>query len=1081
MTQRVDKDSLPLNQPRRTPGHPDKSHIVKTKVDGKEKLIRFGEQGASTAGKPKEGESDRMKAKRASFKSRHAKNIAKGPSSPAYWANKVKWADGGSVRLNYAQGDSVRVTPQNAALGSIANFLKQSYAPQRTQQMQGVMEFLGVPAVARTVERMSYGQPITNLNKANVPLLPEDTAEAAMIVAPPLASMAKRVGTNLVQTAPYVARDIAQSMSSPLKSYVVKPKGGNWLSGSVESAIKPLKGTTEPRLTHINEQGQAVGPGYGRPMTQEELQTLMSNPMYERNKAVNRWLDTKLNKYIRNEMGTPEDPVRALAERGILHVDPERGLSYHPQDVVRNRMAADSMVRTPTLESPGTRMGVMPPAREWEDATDAMIVPRSAGDLTAGANKSPYWETSLTTEHRLEQDPWLAKVPPETPVYQFGDRADLRERLGLDHLVDELKFSMDPNSGLPDNLRFDPKDVDKITVPQAVERVSKINAWRAEQAAQAEKAGMMQNLQATPRLADEGLQLSFVDKPGGAWVDIPETTEIKGKQLCTSIGKAGGWCTQADWAATSYGSGENRLTALVDAEGRPHAQAKISTRIPDPDSMELGGMLNDEDALADQIYRNAGRILSERGFGDAEDLAMTLGAGAERELPQAARDILGDVFEQAERMVPKKELPIPDITELKPPGNSFTSDRAQEYMKRDPDYKAKVTDSVLKFLNGGEWGKVNDLDHYDIIDAQDPNAVLRALGKVSPERNIQRAIDNFNATVDANPNAPRFMTQEQLRDFLAPVEPPDTDVPGYAGGGLVKGAVKNIGEMVQKYLAKDSPEAAVTAAKEAPKEQKMLMGVYRGYAGEAPGETVYHAGAEFTRPNPGLFTNPERAAVEQFQRFTGAPRLHTLEAKPRRAGSDEDVYAIARRLGVYNPGVPASQYLEQGENAIFPESALIVEELRGMGLDSLRLKDGMGKQPSLVALDPAVVRPAPELFATPQKRVADYYAQKRAAQTGERPHVEMVLVDPFAGRTYGHSTMGSGKQEPMTTRAKKLKPEDVKSRTQLYAEGGSVSAYDPMQVDDVMNSINAPRGYAEGGSVTAYDSGRVDAILNQFM
>lgn len=91
MTQRIDKDSLQLNQPKRTPNHATKSHVVKTKVDGKEKLIRFGEQGASTAGKPKDGESDRMVAKRASFKARHSANIAKGPSSAAYWANKVKW------------------------------------------------------------------------------------------------------------------------------------------------------------------------------------------------------------------------------------------------------------------------------------------------------------------------------------------------------------------------------------------------------------------------------------------------------------------------------------------------------------------------------------------------------------------------------------------------------------------------------------------------------------------------------------------------------------------------------------------------------------------------------------------------------------------------------------------------------------------------------------------------------------------------------------------------------------------------------------------------------------------------------
>jgi hypothetical protein len=87
----VDKAAMACNKPRRTPNNPKKSHVVKACYDGKEKIIRFGEQGASTAGKPKEGESDRMKAKRASFKSRHGENIAKGKSSAAYWADKVKW------------------------------------------------------------------------------------------------------------------------------------------------------------------------------------------------------------------------------------------------------------------------------------------------------------------------------------------------------------------------------------------------------------------------------------------------------------------------------------------------------------------------------------------------------------------------------------------------------------------------------------------------------------------------------------------------------------------------------------------------------------------------------------------------------------------------------------------------------------------------------------------------------------------------------------------------------------------------------------------------------------------------------
>jgi hypothetical protein len=80
-----------FNKPKRTPNHPKKSHIVVAKEGSKIKTIRFGEQGAKTAGKPKAGESDRMKKKRASFKARHRKNISKGKMSAAYWADKVKW------------------------------------------------------------------------------------------------------------------------------------------------------------------------------------------------------------------------------------------------------------------------------------------------------------------------------------------------------------------------------------------------------------------------------------------------------------------------------------------------------------------------------------------------------------------------------------------------------------------------------------------------------------------------------------------------------------------------------------------------------------------------------------------------------------------------------------------------------------------------------------------------------------------------------------------------------------------------------------------------------------------------------
>lgn len=80
-----------FNKPKRTPDHPKKSHIVVAKEGDKIKTIRFGEQGAKTAGAPKAGEPEAMTKKRASFKARHAKGIAKGKMSAAYWADKVKW------------------------------------------------------------------------------------------------------------------------------------------------------------------------------------------------------------------------------------------------------------------------------------------------------------------------------------------------------------------------------------------------------------------------------------------------------------------------------------------------------------------------------------------------------------------------------------------------------------------------------------------------------------------------------------------------------------------------------------------------------------------------------------------------------------------------------------------------------------------------------------------------------------------------------------------------------------------------------------------------------------------------------
>lgn len=79
------------NKPKRTPKHPTKSHAVLAKEGETVKLIRFGQQGV-TGSPPREGESKAAKARRASFKARHADDIAKGKLSAAFWADKAKWS-----------------------------------------------------------------------------------------------------------------------------------------------------------------------------------------------------------------------------------------------------------------------------------------------------------------------------------------------------------------------------------------------------------------------------------------------------------------------------------------------------------------------------------------------------------------------------------------------------------------------------------------------------------------------------------------------------------------------------------------------------------------------------------------------------------------------------------------------------------------------------------------------------------------------------------------------------------------------------------------------------------------------------
>jgi hypothetical protein len=311
---------------------------------------------------------------------------------------------------------------------------------------------------------------------------------------------AKATGQALGPTAVRMGEDYLQRQG--LMPGVIKPKGGNWLSGSVEESVKPLK-TTLPDVELVRAAGMD-------PM----------NPGRAQAEALNNFIDKKIAPYIRNEMATPDDPLRAMAEKYAVdkpvklaevqgRIDAfaakmkqearERGVPVEMLTSMRQQMIGlekekalleareglHSELFAPNVDDienlgdvrydqgfePGG-MGQSEQARIWEDLADvAFDEPSQAG--------------SRWGEATLQTDPWLRKVPPETPVYgEFLSTDDL----GFRHLVDELRNAINPASGLPKNLLIDPADLGKLTMTQAVDRVADINAWRATQKIEANQA-----------------------------------------------------------------------------------------------------------------------------------------------------------------------------------------------------------------------------------------------------------------------------------------------------------------------------------------------------------------------------------------------------------------------------------------------------------------------------------------------------------------------------------------------------------------------------------------------------------------
>lgn len=481
--------------------------------------------------------------------------------------------------------------------------------------------------------------------------------------------------------------DIDVSVEAPRGAMsVVKQKGGNWLSGSVEDALKGLK----QRAYDARNTEEAVS----------------------KTSALNNWIDKQLTRYVKNEMATPEDPIRALAERGVLHFTPDWVPEAGPARYQRGAAFGNVGKGAP-------RMGETPLAQDWEDLTDTSV-------------DTLYKGTSIPLS-AYPANPWLSKLEQGAAVH----KADL-DNLGFPHLIDELSNALNPESGLPRELLLDPKSLERVSVPQAVERVAKINAWRAAQKAEAD--ALRANNAATQVFKEypenNPLGLRWVELKAPEQVDLAAVKraphwENPDEAFLTHQGRrqalqdalkyegdimghcVGGYCDDVL-------TGRSRIYSLRDAKGQPHVT--IETAPPYHEGFSAHG---DWDKLPEDLQ---------------EQLMKDYGSGS-----------VGWAY----RVQEDPRVKAWAAENMPPPPARIKQIKGKQNRAPNPEYLPFVQD----FVRSGKWSDVGDYKNAGLIDRLSlPGDVL-------------------------TPDTPQYLTPDEVRAMGVD---PDSLFKNFAHGGSVE-------------------------------------------------------------------------------------------------------------------------------------------------------------------------------------------------------------------------------------------------------------------------------------------------------
>ena len=694
--------------------------------------------------------------------------------------------------------------------------------------------------------------------------------------------------------------------------HIIKPEGGNWLTGNVEKSVEPLRRHDLPDLF----------PEFGEPP-----------PNSDTNKAINKWIDSNLANYVKKQMGTESDPIRKLAEQDITHLPRELAEpnveAWTPDELAEARVQAGF---------PAEGVGKSNLAQMWEQMADQSIYPYKAKDfqtvnkLVSKQNQAIYDMQKLEEEAKVlarknlieklpdqspegidiilrnidnptmyelagsgvakkinklrekifqyevpqvgfkqrafEENPWLTKVDPETNIYHTQTGG-----LGFDHIVDVLK--QDVAEG-----RIRPEQLNKVSMEQAVRRTHEYDQEMARKMAEAQ-------IKAT-----EGMPVHKEYPEGYKWIELKAPEELpegwtkktgalgetlhydpqgrmsinpnqeKLEQALNYEGETMGHCVGG--YCPDVIEGRSRIYSLRDPRGEPHVTVEVRPNQA-RSKYETDWLMSQPEDVQDKITKQA---LAEHEATKAtrtpEEDRFTWGQA----LSNAIKSHMGEVPDQ--------------IIQIKGKQNRAPKEEYLPY--------------VQDFVRGGNWSDVGDLRNTGLMDVEN------FLNPTTREKYLEHKLD-----------IPKYATEAELdklhNEYLRLAEPNNYIPPET---GMKKGGKVSISdncdcqhmEVMDKHMAGGG--ALSKAAIEALERMKALKPEFQARTNLLNKYKAETASIPYNEVKPFQMTNEqireemdrmarEQAEREQSKAKGGAvEKLIKLARAP--AKSKAEIEAIAQRI-----------------------------------------------------------------------------------------------------------------------------------------------------------------------------------------